>query len=162
MIISGKKIQEIVKKENLIENFLEKNIGGSGYDLRVGKIYRIKSTGFIGAGKQINSEAEEITELEYALKPNEYVLIETLEKVNMPKNLAARILPRSSVFRLGCALITAFVDPGFRGTLTMGLKNLSDRNFKFEKGARIAQILFEEVSGDVTLYKGRYQGGKVV
>jgi len=80
----------------------------------------------------------------------------------MPKNLMARILPRSTLFRAGCSLISAVVDPGYRGTLTMGLKNLSDTAFYLERGARIGQIVFEEVAGETVSYNGRYQGGRVV
>jgi len=80
----------------------------------------------------------------------------------MPGNLVARILPRSTVFRNGCALITALVDPSFKGTLTMGLKNLSGFEFRFQPGARVAQLVFEEVSGETKPYEGHYQGGKVV
>jgi len=162
MILSGKKILELVKKENLIENFSPECLSSAGYDLRAERIYKLKSSGFIGNETQINSKVEEVVFWEYVVKPGEYILIETMEKVNMPENLAARILPRSSIFRLGCSLITALVDPGFEGTLTMGLKNLSLREFKFQKGAKIAQIIFEEISGEVKLYDGRYQGGKVV
>jgi deoxycytidine triphosphate deaminase len=167
MILSGGKILDLVKEKKLIENFSPECIGGAGYDLRVGKVYKLKilgeREGFIGVSTQINSEVEEIPFEKYSLQPNEYVLVESIEKVNIPKNLVGRILPRSSVFRLGCALLTAVVDPGFQGTLTMGLKNLSPgKKFTFQKGARIAQIIFEEILGKAKSYEGRYQGGKVI
>ncbi len=41
------------------------------------------------------------------------------------------------------------------------MKNESEHAFELEKGARIAQIVFEEVDGEATPYSGRYQGGKV-
>lgn len=162
MLLSYKKILELVKEKAIIENFSLECLSSSGYDLRIGKIYKIKTPGFIGCKKHKSPKIEELEFNDYKLKPNEYLLIETIEKVNIPENLAARILPRSSLFRMGCSLETALVDPGFKGTLTIGLKNLTEREFKFEKGARIAQIVFEEVSEGVKLYKGRYQGGKVI
>jgi len=61
------------------------------------------------------------------LKPGEYVLMETVEKVNMPSDLAARVLNKSSLFRCGASTFNALVDPGFRGTLTFGLRNISDQ-----------------------------------
>ena len=96
------------------------------------------------------------------LAPGEYVLIETIEKVNMPENLIARVLNRSSLFRCGCSLFTAVVDPGYCGILTIGFKNLSEFPFEIEIGARVGQVVFETVKGETKLYCGRYQGGKVV
>ena len=162
MMLGRERIDELVKEKKLLEEFNASCLEGSGYDLRINRIYRLKSGGFIGAADRKTPEVEEVEFEKYALKPDEYVLIETTEKVNMPSDLAARILPRSSLFRCGCSLMTALVDPGYRGTLTIGLKNLSSFDFVVERGARVAQIVFEEVAGKTSAYGGRYQGGKVV
>ena len=164
MILGRKKILERVKGENLIENFGMDSLGGAGYDLRVRRLHRLKSQGYIGINNRKAPDVEEIslTGDKYSLEPNEYILIETIEKVNMPENLLARVLPRSSVLRAGATVVTALVDPGYHGTLTFGMKNLSEFDFEFEKGCRIAQIVFEEVVGETELYSGKYQGGKVV
>lgn len=162
MLLSYEKILKLVEEKSLIENFSLECLSSSGYDLRIGKIYKMKTPGFIGSKKHKSPKIEELNFSEYELKPNEYLLVETIERVNMPENLAGRILPRSSLFRMGCSVETALIDPGFKGTLTIGLKNLSENEFKFEKGARIAQLIFEEVSEGAKPYNGRYQGGKVV
>ena len=164
MILGNSKILELVKnkKIKLIENFNETCLEGAGYDLRIGKIYKLKSGGKIGVFDRITPEIKEVNCKKYSLAPDEYVLIETIEKVNMPKNLIARVLNRSSLFRCGCTLITAVVDPGYCGILTIGLKNLSAFEFEIEIGARVGQIVFETVEGDAKLYCGKYQGGKIV
>lgn len=162
MILAQSEIIELVKKSRLIDGFSNNCLEGAGYDLRVGKIYKIKSDSYLGENERKTPEIEEINSESYRLKPSEYVLIETVEKVNMPTNLIARILPRSTIFRSGCFLITAVVDPGFEGTLTMGLKNVSGFNFTIEKKSRVAQIIFEKVEGKTKPYSGKYQGGKVV
>ena len=164
MILGNSKILKLVKDENikLIENFNESCVEGAGYDLRIGKIYKLKSGGKIGISERITPEIEEVNCKKYSLAPGEYVLIETIEKVNMPKNLLARVLNRSSLFRCGCSLFTAVVDPGYRGILTIGLKNLTAFSFEVEIGARVGQIVFETVDGETKLYSGKYQGGKVV
>ena len=162
MILSGERILDLVKNSNLLEKFSQGSLEGAGYDLRIGRVYRLKGGGALLVEGKNNPEVEEIEGEEFTLKAGDYILIESLEKVNMPNNLVARILPRSTIFRNGCALITALVDPGFRGTLTMGLKNLSGHEFRFQRNARVAQIVFEEVSGETKEYDGHYQGGKVV
>jgi len=162
MILSRERILKLVENSTLLENFSRDCLEGAGYDLRIGRVYRLKGGGRLLVEGKENPGVEETQGEEFSLAAGEYVLIESLEKVNMPSNLVARILPRSTVFRNGCALITALVDPGFRGTLTMGLKNLSEFEFRFQRGARVAQIVFEEVSGETKPYEGHYQGGKVV
>jgi deoxycytidine triphosphate deaminase len=165
VIIGCEEILKLIKQEPpLIENVEEKNVQPSGVDLRVKCIYKLKSGGYLGVNERKTPEVEiacgKIGE-KYILKPNEFVLVETMEKVNMPKDLVAFILPRSSLFRCGVSLHTAVVDPGFQGTLTFGMKNLGKFPFEIEVGSKIGQIVFEEVRGNVKLYDGKYQGGKV-
>jgi len=162
MILPADEIKKKADEEKLIENYSEKSLNGAGYDLRVGRFYRIRGEAFLGVEKRTLPEVDEISAEGITLNTGEYVLVETVERVCMPKNLMARILPRSTLFRAGCSLISAVVDPGYRGTLTMGLKNLSDTAFYLERGARIGQIVFEEVAGETVSYNGRYQGGRVV
>ncbi|MBN2250542.1 MAG: dCTP deaminase [Candidatus Altiarchaeota archaeon] len=162
MILSRERISRLVREENLIDGYSEESLTGSGYDLRAGRFYTLKGETSLSASARILPTAEEVDASEIRIKPGGYILIETMEKVNMPKNLMARILPRSTLFRGGCSLITAVVDPGYFGTLTLGLKNLSECDFRLGKGARVGQIVFEEIDGETTLYDGRYQGGKVV
>ncbi len=106
-------------------------------------------------------ELDEHTNDFYSLAPGKYYLCTTLEKVNMPLDLVAFILPRSTLFRCGVSLRTAVVDPGYRGILTLGIRNESEHEFALERGSRICQIVFSEVRGEATNYEGKYQGGKV-
>ena len=161
MILGRERILKLVEG-GLMENFSEGCLGGAGYDLRVDRVYSLESDSRLGVKDRKTPEVQEIMFESYTLPPGEYVLVETLEKVNMPKDVMARVLNRSTLFRCGCSLFNAVVDPGFKGTLTFGLKNLSMRDFTLERHARIAQIVFEEVAGETALYDGKYQGGKVV
>jgi len=162
MILGRERIRELVEAEKLIEDFEVECLEGAGYDLRVGKFYKLSSKTHLGIKERKMPDIQELPGDHTTLTAGEYVLAESVEKVNMPAGVAARILPRSSLFRLGCSLKTALVDPGYKGALTMGLMNVSGHEFTVERGARIAQIVFEEVLGETTLYDGRYQGGKVV
>ena len=164
MILGHEEILRRIRGEKLLEGVEEGNVGGAGVDLRLGKAYRMRSGGKLGKEKRVTPEVEEISGEgdEIKLLPGEYVLVETLEKVNMPADLMARILQRSSLFRCGASLRNAVVDPGYKGTLTFGLKNEGEHEFRVERGARICQIVFELVVGGTKLYEGKYQGGKVV
>jgi deoxycytidine triphosphate deaminase len=148
----------------LIENVDKNNVQPSGVDLRVKAVYKLKNGGYLGIKNRQTPNVDVVSDKvgdKIVLEQNEFVLVETMEKVNMPKDLLALILPRSSLFRCGVSLHTAVVDPGFIGTLTFGMKNLSDHTFELEIGSKIGQIIFEEVKGNDKLYNGKYQGGKV-
>ena len=163
-VIGYEEILKLIKQKSLIENVGEKNIQPSGIDLRVKCIYRLKNGGFLGVDDRNTPDVDNVSDRlgeKFKLEPNEFVLVETIEKVNMPKDVMAIILPRSSLFRCGVSLHTAVVDPGFVGTLTFGMKNLSEFPFEIEIGSKIGQIVFETVKGNVKLYDGKYQGGKV-
>jgi deoxycytidine triphosphate deaminase len=164
VVIGNEKILELIEKEKLIENVDNNNVQPSGVDLRVKTVYRLKNGGYLGVKNRQTPNVDVVSDKvgeKITIKPNEFVLVETMEKVNMPKNLLALILPRSSLFRCGVSLHTAVVDPGFVGTLTFGMKNLSEHPFEIEIGSKIGQIVFEEVKGNTKLYDGKYQGGKV-
>jgi deoxycytidine triphosphate deaminase len=164
VVIGYDKILELIEKKMLIEDVDENNVQPSGVDLRVKTVYRLKNGGYIGVKNRQTPNVDVVSDKvgdKVVLEPNEFVLVETMEKVNMPKDLLALILPRSSLFRCGVSLHTAVVDPGFVGTLTFGMKNLSEHPFEIEIGSKIGQIVFEEVKGNDKLYNGKYQGGKV-
>jgi deoxycytidine triphosphate deaminase len=165
VVIGHGEILRLIKhKQPLIENVDEKNIQPSGVDLRVKCMYRLKNGGYLGVENRKTPDVEVVSNeigKKNILKPNEFFLVETIEKVNMPKDIMAIVLPRSSLFRCGVSLYTAVVDPGFVGTLTFGMKNLSEHSFEIEIGSKIGQIVFEKVKGNVKLYDGKYQGGKI-
>ncbi len=161
MILAYSEIKKLITEKKLVENHLEENIEGAGIDVRVGKIFHLKSGAKLTASERVLPEVEEVPEKHFVLKPEHYVLIQTIEKVNMPLDLCARMLPRSTIQRSGVYQFHAFIDPGYSGALTFGMKNLGKFNFEFEKGTKIAQLIFEEVKGEAKGYKGRYQGGKV-
>lgn len=82
----------------------------------------------------------------YSLAPKEFILGSTSEYVMVPNWLVARIEGKSSLARKGLMVHTAgFIDPGFRGTLTLEITNHSDIPFQLKRGMRIAQLAFQEL-----------------
>ena len=161
MILGSSELRRLINEIKLVENYNENYIEGAGIDVRVGKIFHLKSGAKLTTSERVLPEVEELQDTRFVLKPEHYVLIQTMEKVNMPLDLCARMLPRSTVQRSGVYQFHAFIDPGYSGQLTFGMKNLGNHEFEFEKGTKIAQLIFEEVKGEAKGYKGRYQGGKV-
>lgn len=172
-------VHKRVKEQNLIEGLGQRELNnpeGVGMDLRLGAVHKIVEGGaFIevdgegGLGKRKGVKTELLAEFkpgskeqeEVVIKPGDYYLVSTLEKVNTPHDLMPLVFPRSSLFRAGLLLLNSKTDPGYRGTLTMGLTNLSQFEVKLQMGARICNMVFFKIEGDATAYRGQHQGGRV-
>ena len=80
---------------------------------------------------------------EFVIKPNQFVLAHTLEKINMPINLLGIVKGKSSLARKGLIVeFAGFIDPGFTGQITLELKNVSDKPVTLKKYMRICQLCF--------------------
>ena len=84
-------------------------------------------------------------------------LVPTLEWVEIPMDLAATLRCRSSFGRRGVLLGAGFVDPGFRGQLTLCLTNLGSDDLIVQKNDRVVQMILHEVREGNQSYSGRYQ-----
>jgi len=84
-------------------------------------------------------------------------LVPTLEWVELPVDLAATLRCRSSFGRKGIMIGAGFVDPGFRGQLTLCLINMGADDVPLAKNNRVVQMIIHEVKGGDRLYDGRYQ-----
>lgn len=78
---------------------------------------------------------------EFTLHPHQFVLAQTLEYVSIPPEFYALVLGRSTWGRLGLNIATATaVGSGFRGCITLELRNLGETPLKLKIGVRICQI----------------------
>ncbi|MEI6292470.1 MAG: dCTP deaminase [Methanomicrobiales archaeon] len=84
-------------------------------------------------------------------------LVPTLEWVELPVDLAATLRCRSSFGRKGIMIGAGFVDPGFRGQLTLCLVNMGAEDVPLVQNNRVVQMIIHEVKGGNRLYDGRYQ-----
>jgi dCTP deaminase len=80
----------------------------------------------------------------FVIHPGEFCLGRTLEHIELPDDIVARIEGKSSLGRLGLIVhaTAGFCDPGWRGTLTLELNNLTRVPIKLSPGLPIAQLSF--------------------
>jgi dCTP deaminase len=84
-------------------------------------------------------------------------LVPSLEWVELPVDLAGTLICRSSFGRRGILLGAGFIDPGFRGKLTLCLTNMGREDIDLKKNDRVVQMILHEVLNGDTCYSGRYQ-----
>ena len=80
----------------------------------------------------------------FVIHPGEFALGRTQEYVEIPDDIVSRIEGKSSLGRLGLIVhaTAGFVDPGFKGTLTLEITNLTRVPIKLYEGLPIAQLSF--------------------
>jgi dCTP deaminase len=80
----------------------------------------------------------------YILKPHEFILGSTLEKITLPPDVVACVEGISSMARLGIEvhLTGGWIDAGFGGRITLEIVNNDRYMVRLHAGMRICQIVF--------------------
>ncbi len=100
---------------------------------------------------------------DYVLHPGDFVLGTTYETVEIPEDLVARVEGRSSLGRLAVVVhaTAGFVDPGYRGQITLELSNLGTAPVALRpEEMRISQLVLTELSSAAELPYGEERGSK--
>jgi dCTP deaminase len=89
-----------------------------------------------------------IDERPVLIRPGDLLLATTREYVDVPDDLTAQVLGRSSLGRLGVSVhqTAGFIDPGFSGEITLELSNNGPAPVELEEDLRVCQIIFNELS----------------
>jgi len=170
MILGPKELLKLVKKIKLVEGLSEReltNPEGAGFDLRLGEVYEISGTAFLGETHRKTPDIKLVRKYEEGkknkikIKPQDFFLVKTIESFNLPLNLTANFKPRTTTFRSGLFLRTGNIAPGYSGPVTFALKNEGPITVEIEMGARFVHVQFEEVKGGGSMYRGQWQGGRI-
>ncbi|KAH7392270.1 dUTP diphosphatase [Phaeosphaeria sp. MPI-PUGE-AT-0046c] len=99
-----------------------------------------------------------VGDTEYLDLSTGYYLVEFNESVNMPLDLMGQILVRSSLFRSGALIQAGVMDSGYEGAVGAMLQVLNPHGLRLTKNAKLAQMIFHQMSEPVEGYSGAYQG----
>lgn len=149
------------EKSLIIEPLEECQIQPASVDIRLGNTFSIvedSSSSILNLEEKIAYKT--ITSDTYILMPNQFVLATTIEYIALPNDLTAFVEGRSSLGRMGLFIQNAgWVDPGFRGEITLELYNANRCAIELKAGRRIGQLVFARMD-NVALhpYCGKYQG----
>ena len=162
MILSDKTLLKMLEDKSLIVEPLEKEqIQPASIDIRLGNTFSIvedTSTGIINLENEIKYKT--ITTDSYILLPNQFVLATTMEYFDLPDDLTAFVEGRSSLGRMGLFIQNAgWVDPGFKGEITLELYNANRCAIELKAGRRVGQLVFAKMDQPaLNPYNGKYQG----
>ncbi len=138
----------------------KESIQPASIDCRLGNHFLIvkKKGGLIDLNSPIayrEIEAEKII-----IPPHSFMLATTLEWVELPNNVTAFVEGRSSIGRMGLFIQNAgWIDPGFKGKITLEFYNANSVPIKVSSGRRICQLVFCKMDKAAqNPYHGKYQG----
>lgn len=162
MIISDQTIRNMLAHGTLeISPLTEAQIQPASVDIRLGNTFSIVEdhpSGIITLDSEITYKT--ITTDTYILLPGQFVLATTMEYISLPDDLTAFVEGRSSLGRMGLFIQNAgWVDPGFKGEITLELFNANRCAIELKAGRRVGQLVFAAMDKPaLNPYNGKYQG----
>jgi dCTP deaminase len=158
VVLSDRDIRaEIEAGRIVIDPYVPEAVQPSSVDLHLDRRFRVFRNSrypYI----DVREEQPELTELveiagdePFILHPGEFVLGSTLERVELPNDLVARLEGKSSLGRLGLLIhsTAGYVDPGWEGNLTLELSNVANLPITLYDGMKIGQIRFQRLTSPV-------------
>ena len=172
-VLSDRDIRAAIEAgEVVIKPYDAKDLQPSSVDLHLDadfRVFRNNRYPYI----DVRSPQPDLTEMvsvaddePFILHPGEFVLGQTLEWTELPDDLVARLEGKSSLGRLGLLIhsTAGYVDPGWKGNLTLELSNVANLPIALYYGMKIGQISFFRMSSSVERPYGspelgsKYQG----
>jgi len=156
MMLSDVEILEAIRKGKIIiDPFREENVGPASVDLTLSSRFALFEKGQVIDSRRLDETAKmhaiNAKGREIELKPGQFILAKTVEKIAVSKDIAATLEGRSSIARLGIFVHAAgLVNPGSGLTkpVPMVLEVFSQNSspVKLYPGMKIVQIIFYKLS----------------
>jgi dCTP deaminase len=150
-VLSDGTIRRLVEDGRIkIDPWDESLVQPASVDLRLGDSFRVfhnhrtSSIDLRDPPQNLTEEVRVTGDEPFVIHPGEFALGRTLEWVELPDDIVARIEGKSSLGRLGLIVhaTAGFCDPGWKGTLTLELANLTRVPIRLYHGLAIAQLSF--------------------
>ena len=151
MVLSDHTIkEEIARGRIIVEPLGEGCIQPASVDVHLDRellVFRNSRRPFIDVREE-QSDLTEMMEIEgdtpFMLHPGEFVLASTVEHIELPGDLVARLEGKSSLGRIGLLIhsTAGYVDPGWTGHLTLELSNVSNLPVTLYYAMKIGQISY--------------------
>lgn len=143
------------EKHPLVIRPLLDPIQPASVDLRLGTSIIVPSGygSILDPGRGVGSNDTPVEFTEYALTPNEFVIVSLLEHLEIPPGLVGILVGKSSLARIGLQVESAgYVDPGWKGKPSLELKNLGHYTIMLRPGMKICQLRIEQTHRSDGLY----------
>ncbi len=155
-VLSDRDIEEAIHAGRIvIRPFRPVDLQPSSVDIHLGRVFRVQRNPAPVSIIDVRRDVPHLTvrvavrvDEPFVIHPGQFVLGTTVERVELPADLVARLEGRSSLGRLGLLIhsTAGYVDPGWQGNLTLELSNVSSLPIALYGGTRIGQLSFSTLS----------------
>ncbi|MFO0970037.1 MAG: dCTP deaminase [Gemmataceae bacterium] len=171
-LLADWQIRKLVKihpfaEEAKREGAVSYGLSSYGYDVRVGRSFKVFTNvyGAIIDPKQFDKSAFVDIEADHCIiPPNSFALAETVEYFEIPRDVLATCLGKSTYARCGIIVNVTPLEPEWRGKITIEISNTTPLPAKIYANEGIAQILFfkadQVCEKSYADKKGKYQDQK--
>jgi dCTP deaminase len=135
-----------------------------GYDVRLDRKFKVFTNVWGAVVDPKNFDPRSFVEVDgdYCLiPPNSFVLAETVEYIEIPRDVLVVCVGKSTIARCGLIVNVTPLEPEWRGRVTLEISNTTPLPAKLYAGEGIAQLLFFRAAAPCkTSYadkKGKYQ-----
>jgi dCTP deaminase len=165
-----------IRRDIVIEPFAEEalrpgvisyGLSSYGYDVRVGRRYKVFTNVRSVVVDPKHFDPASFVDIEgdhCIIPPNSFALAETVEYLEIPRDVIAICVGKSTYARCGIICNVTPLEPEWRGKVTIEISNTTPLPAKIYSGEGIAQILFFRAENVCqTSYgdkKGKYQDQK--
>lgn len=146
------------------QKVISSGLSSMGYDVTLARDFKI----FTNVNSQIIDPLNmsdriyhEAIDQDYCIiPPNSYILGHTVEWFDIPKNILALCLGKSTYARCGAIVNATPIEPGFKGRVVIEISNATNLPLKVYAGQGVAQFLFLQATEDCEVGYGDRDGGK--
>ena len=138
-----------------------------GYDVRVGRRFKVFTNVRCTVVDPKNFDSASFVDLEAdhcLIPPNSFALAETVEYLEIPRDILAVCIGKSTYARCGIIVNITPLEPEWRGKITIEISNTTPLPAKIYAGEGIAQIVFFRTEDICNVSyadkKGKYQDQK--
>lgn len=157
MYLSDISIQEYLHN-GLIEvtpKLKKKDIRPAGIRIHLSNKILIPHPGYLDLSKpgKLEYSTVDLTKDEFILKPNDFILASSVEKIKVAKNIITFLDGRSTIARLGITIhITAGVVDGNHSearAITLEIKNLGVHSIRLRENDPVGLVMFALLTSDI-------------
>jgi dCTP deaminase len=142
-------------------------VSSYGYDVRVGRNFKVFTNARCTVVDPKHFDPASFVDIEgdfCLIPPNSFALAETIEYLEIPRDILCVCVGKSTYARCGIIVNVTPLEPEWRGRVTIEISNTTPLPAKIYAGEGIAQILF--LRGEAVCHtsygdkKGKYQDQK--
>lgn len=130
------------------KKLLSYGLSSFGYDIRAGQHYRIftNANAAIVDPKEFQTMSFVSVEASFGdviiIPPNSFILTYSEEYFDIPEDVAAIVLSKSTYARCGVQCLATPLEPGWKGHVTLEFANTTPLPARFYPGEGCAQVMF--------------------